>query len=90
MREKTTGVVINHKKPAFIEFQFMPKRDFNNGNASEGTMTWFVPIIKYTVNGQEYIFQPRTAYRGLKALDIGKRVELEYDSNHPARCRLKI
>lgn len=90
MKEKTIGTVIAHRKPKFIEFQLMTKRDFNKGSVSEGTMSWFIPIIKYTVNGQDYIFHPRTAYRGLKSLDIGKSVELEYDSNNPARCRLKI
>lgn len=90
MKEKIIGTVIAHKKPKFIEFQFMIKRDFNNGSVSEGTSSWFIPVIEYEVAGQKYTYCPRVAYRGLKTLDIGQSVELKYKSNHPEKCKIKI
>ena len=36
---ETTGVVATHRKPGFLEFQFMVKHDANKGIASPGTQT---------------------------------------------------
>lgn len=80
------GTVTGHTKPGFLEFQFMVKRDYNNGNSSEGSNNWYKPIISYEVGGKVYEYHIKEAYRGCKDLDIGEKVQLSYDVDNPSKC----
>lgn len=87
---ETTGVVASHRKPGFLEFQFMVKHDFSKGIASPGTQTWFVPIIRYEVDGRTYTHDSKAAYRGNKFLDVGQTVKVQYNGQSPEQCKICV
>lgn len=79
------GTVTEHRKLGFLEFQFMPKMDCNNG---EGDNHWYKPVITYKVEGKVYQYVSRAAYRGYKELDLGEKVQLYYNADNPNKCRI--